>query len=139
MGETVDEVSRLRFERSKVIFYQEAPKGVSVPSFSLMTTDDGPWPVLGSSYTEVNKRSQRLLTTERRFFPSAPSPRRQTCSHSSHIPLLEIPHHFATPSCQTGLPPGSINCQKHPSELGVSFDTQDCSGNTPATVLFSTS
>lgn len=103
--------SQPRFEKSKVILPRSPKRESYFPSFNkdLVTTDNGPWPVLGSSYTEVNEISQRpqvrgagalFQHTHRRQVSSPFSP-----------PLTWKPCTTLHCSPQAGCAPRSSNCQ----------------------------
>lgn len=126
--------------RGSAHFTKKAPKRVSFSFIRQRFNGRWQWPqpVPGSSCREVNKINQCLQVHKGKvaFFPA------HTTKKAAVFPALThaLPWKPCTTlrplSWQAGKPHGSVHCQKHPSELGVSFNSQDCSGNTPATVLF---
>lgn len=134
------EVSQLRFETFKVIS-PRSPK--RVPQFPHSVW----WPLVTVGHslcwavatTDVNKISQHLQVHQGKvlFSPAHITEKANISPILAHAPPWKSCTTLQPPSWQTGKPHRSTNSQRHPSELGVSFHTQDCSGNTLATVLFS--
>lgn len=117
---------------------QKPPKGISFSFLQPRRNDHRPrpWPVPGSSRKEVNKINQRPQIHKGRHFSQHTPLKRVPSSHP--LPPWEILHLLPPPSRPAGLRLGSLHCQKHPSELDVSFNSQDCSGNIPLQFYFLT-
>lgn len=139
MGEVSQLLSyeEVPFERFKVIL-PRSPKG-SLGSF--LQSDDHRQRATACAGQQLHRREQSKPAPagsrgKGAFFPAHITEKANTSPILAHAPLGN-PAPLCSPQAGRQACPTRVLIARSILQLGVSFNTRDCSGNTPATVLFS--